>query len=126
MGCCTQLQQFWSDPHKAGQTDMKLVRLTLLDRLTLCGRNDSGIVGIAKLLESLTENPGAILTGSSPECGKRFFSQSQLSVWTLLQCPQLYSPHVQPHTPTEVHTIKIPNTGSHTIVWDIRKYCTYW
>ena len=89
-----------------------------LDRLTLCGSNDSGIVGIAKLLESLTENPGAILTGSSPECGKRFFSQSQLSVWTLLRCQQLYSPHVQLHTSTEALTIKIPNTGSHTIVYE--------
>ena len=58
MGCRspTQLQRFWSDRHEAGQTDMKLVGLTL------CGRNDGGIMGIAQLLESLTENLGAILT----------------------------------------------------------------
>ena len=38
------------------------------------------------------------------------FSQST-SVQTLLQCPD--SPRVQSHQLTSVHTLKIPNTGSH-------------
>ena len=33
---------------------------------------------------------------------------------TLLRCP--YSPRVQSHTSASVRTLKIPNTGSHTIV----------
>ena len=48
--------------------------------------------------------------GSSPRCGKGFFS-SQFSVQTLLRCP--YSPSVPLHALTAVRTLKIPNTGSH-------------
>ena len=51
--------------------------------------------------------------GSSPRRGKGFFL-SQLPVQTLLRCP--YSPRVQSHAPTSVRTLKIPNTGSHTLV----------
>ena len=42
--------------------------------------------------------------GSSPRCGKGFFSRSQLPVQTLLRCP--YSPRVQSHASTAVHTLK--------------------
>ena len=53
--------------------------------------------------------------GSNPRCGKRFFSQIQLPVLTLLRCP--YSPREQSHASTSMRTLNIPNTGSHTIVW---------
>ena len=52
---------------------------------------------------------------SNPQCSKGFFSQSQLSVQTLLQCP--YSPDVQLHASTLVCLLKIPNTGLHITVW---------
>ena len=54
-------------------------------------------------------------SGASPQCSKVCFSQSQHSVQALLRCP--YSPCVQSHASTSVRTLKIPNTGSHTIVW---------
>ena len=47
---------------------------------------------------------------SSPWCGKGFFSQSQLSVQTLLQCP--YSPRVQSHASVSVRMLRISNAGS--------------
>ena len=54
--------------------------------------------------------------GSSPGCSKGFFSQSQLSVQTLLQCP--YSPHVQLHASTSVHTLKFPGSNmSYKHLW---------
>ena len=43
--------------------------------------------------------------GSSLPCGKGFFSQSHLSVQTLLQCSD--SPRVQSHAPTFMPTFKI-------------------
>ena len=52
--------------------------------------------------------------GSGPLCGKKFPPHQRL-VLTLLQCP--YSPHVQSHASTSVCRLKIPNTGSKTIVW---------
>ena len=73
--------------------------------------------GIAQLVERLTEKPGLNTDeGSSPRCGKDFFSsQSQLPVQTLLRSP--YSPRVESSAPTFVRTLKISNNGSHTIVW---------
>ena len=72
--------------------------------------------GTAQLAERQTKkarhSTGA---GWSPRCGKEFFSQSYLPVQTLLRCP--YSPRVQSHAAASVHTLKIPNSGSHTIVW---------
>ena len=53
--------------------------------------------------------------GSTPRCGKGFFSPSQHSVQTLLQCS--YSLHGQSHALTSVCMIKIPSLGSHAIVW---------
>ena len=50
-----------------------------------------------------------------PRCGMGFFSLSQLPVQTLLQCP--FSSRVQSHASISVHMLKIPNTGSHTVVW---------
>ena len=79
-------------------------------------------VGIAQLAEHLTEKPGTILTQLRVSgAARNFFSQHQLPVQTLLQCP--YSPHVQSHASTSVSTLKIPNTGSRTIVWT--QYCTH-
>ena len=43
------------------------------------------------------------------------FSQGQLSVQTLLRCS--CRPRVQSHASTSARTIKIPNTGNHTILW---------
>ena len=53
--------------------------------------------------------------GSIPRCGKGFFSQSQLSVQTLLRSP--YNPRVQSHALPSVRTLKIPQNGNHTFVW---------
>ena len=63
--------------------------------------------GIAQLVERRTEKPGLNTDeGSSPRCGKDFFSShSQLPVQTLLRCP--YSPSVQSRAPTFVRTLKI-------------------
>ena len=52
--------------------------------------------------------------GSIPRCGKEFFSQSRLSVQTLLPCP--HSPRVQSHALTSVCELKFPSIGSHTFV----------
>ena len=61
--------------------------------------------------------------GSSPWRGKQFFSQSQFPMQTVLQC--LYSPHVQPYASTSLRALKIPNPGSHSIVWTHKKCCTH-
>ena len=50
-----------------------------------------------------------------PWCGKGFFSQSQLSVQTLLRCP--HSSVVQSRALTSVRVLKTPSTGSSTFVW---------
>ena len=42
--------------------------------------------------------------GSITRCGKGFFSQSQLSVHSVLLCP--YSPRVHSHALTSVHTLR--------------------
>ena len=44
--------------------------------------------------------------GSIPRCGKGFFSQSQLSMQTLLRCP--YTQSVQSNVLTSVLTLKTP------------------
>ena len=53
--------------------------------------------------------------GLNPWSGKGFFSQSQLSVQTLLV--SVKPPPVHLHISTCVCTLKIPNAGRHTIVW---------
>ena len=53
--------------------------------------------------------------GLSPQCGKGLFSQSQLPVQTLLQCP--FSPRVQSCASTARCMLKLQNTGSYTIIW---------
>ena len=53
--------------------------------------------------------------GLSPWCSDGFFSQGRPQVQTLLWC--LFNPRVQLHASTSVCRVKIPNTGSHTIVW---------
>ena len=72
-------------------------------------------VGIAQLVEHPTEKPCAIQTQVHVPGAARDFLPSQFPVQTLLRCP--YSPCVQSHASTSVCTLKIPNTGSHTIVW---------
>ena len=72
--------------------------------------------GIAQWVERPTENPDAILMQVRiPGVAFLFLSHSQLSVQTFLRCP--YRPRVQSHASTSVRTLKIPNTGSHAIVW---------
>ena len=51
--------------------------------------------------------------GSSPRCGKGFFSQCQLSVQTLLRCP--YSPCVLSYASASVQTLKTANFGGITM-----------
>ena len=68
---------------------------------------------IAQWAERRTEKPDNTDAGSIPQSDKGLFSQSQPPVQTL--CP--YSPRVQSHVSASVSTLKIPNTGSHTIVW---------
>ena len=75
--------------------------------------------GIAQLVERPTENTGAVLTRVRvPDAAKVFLSQSQLSAFSALRCP--YSPRVQSLASTSVYTLKILNTGSHTIVWTLK------
>ena len=71
-------------------------------------------MGTAHLVERST-GKSHNFAGSSPRCGKGFVSLSQLPVQTLSRCP--YSPNVQSHAPASVYTLKVPNTGNHTIVW---------
>ena len=71
--------------------------------------------GIAQLVERPTEKPGAILRRVRTSGAARDFSPSQLPVQTLLRCP--HSPGVKSHASISMRTLKIPNTGSHTIVW---------
>ena len=52
--------------------------------------------------------------GFIPLCGKGSFSQCQLLEQTIMVFIQS---HVQPYALPLVHTFKILNTGSHTIVW---------
>ena len=64
------------------------------------------------------ENPDAILTRIRvPSAARDFFSLSQPSVQTLLQCSYcpVCSNRMHQHN-NYVHTWNIPNTGSHTIV----------
>ena len=81
--------------------------------------------GRAQLAERATGKPRCNTdTGSSLRCDTGCFSQSQLPVQTLLRCP--YSPRVQPRALTCVLMLKIPNTGSLTIIWTLtREYCTH-
>ena len=62
--------------------------------------------------------------GSSPWCGKVFFSQSPSSADSFRASVQPTS--VQSHASRAVRMLKIPNTGSHTIVLDTWKYYTDW
>ena len=72
--------------------------------------------GIAQLVERPTEKSGAVPTRvKSPRWGQGLFSQSHLPLQTLLRCP--YSPRVQSLASTSANSLKIPHTGSHTIVW---------
>ena len=54
--------------------------------------------------------------GSIPRCGKRFFSQSQLSVQTLLRAS--VHPRVQSHVLTSVRTVKI--------LWSMSEFGGLW
>ena len=74
--------------------------------------------GIAQFVECPTERPGAILTRVRvPGAERDYFTRSQhlRLLQTVLRCP--YSTRVKSHASTAVRTFKIPNTGSHTIVW---------
>ena len=75
--------------------------------------NGSG--GSAQWTECLTKKPAAMLMWVQFPRVTKNLSPSVDSLQTLLHC--LCSTHVQLHTPTLVCTLKIPNTGSLTIVW---------
>ena len=59
-------------------------------------------------------------TGSIPWCSKRFFSQSQLSVQTLLSCS--YNLHGQSRVLKSKHTSKIPKRWQPYHCLDAQKY----
>ena len=62
------------------------------------------------------KSPGKILTQVQvPGAARRFSPRIKNLQCRLLQRP--YSPCVQSQASVSVHTLKIPNTGSHTIVW---------
>ena len=63
------------------------------------------LVGIAQLVECLTEKPGAILMWVWVPSTTRYFNPSHLPLQTLWRCP--YRPHVQSHASTAVCTLKI-------------------
>ena len=72
--------------------------------------------GTAQLVGHSTEKPGTILMWVRVPGAAKDFSPSQLSVQTLLQCP--YSPHVQLHASTAVHTLKFPGSNmSYKHLW---------
>ena len=56
---------------------------------------------------------GTILSRVRVPGGAKDFPLSQLPVQTLLRCP--YSPRVQSHASKSGRTLKIPDTGSHTL-----------
>ena len=71
---------------------------------------------IAQLVERPTEKPGAIPTRVRiPGAARDVYSKRKLPVLTHLRCS--CSPRVQSLASTSVCTVKIPSTGSHTIVW---------
>ena len=70
---------------------------------------------MAQLVERPTEKPGVILTRVRVLCAARDSAPRVDFQCTLLRCP--YSPRVQSHASASVCMLKIPNTGSYTIVW---------
>ena len=85
-------------------------------RPMLCLQSGSHyFMGIAHLVERLTEEPGTIPTwvrvpGAAMDVSPRVSFQC-----TLVRCP--YSPRVQSHASASVRTLNIPNTGNDIIVW---------
>ena len=74
----------------------------------------SAILGQGCSSDSRALDQHTTVIGFIPQCSMGFFSQSQLSVQTLLGCP--YSPLVWLHAWTSVHMLKMPSAGSHTVV----------
>ena len=78
-------------------------------------------VGIAQLAENPTEKPVAVVNtdvGLSPRCGMEFpprvnfqYRFSSLTVSVQSQCAIMCIGSLA------MHMLKMPNTGSHTIVW---------
>ena len=84
----------------------------------------SAVQRIAQLIERQTEKPGAILTCvRAPRCGKGFFSQSQLSVQTLLRC--LYSPPCAIAGISICAHVKNPQHWQPYHCLGTRQYCTH-
>ena len=70
---------------------------------------NGALTGIAQLLERLTEKPGAILTRVRVPGAARDFSPR-----VKFQCRLSYG---VPTAHVCNRTLKIPNTGSHSVVW---------
>ena len=70
--------------------------------------------GIAQLVECPTEKPGALLKRVRVPAAAR-----ELSPKINFRCRLAYGVcvSVQSHASAAVHALKIPNIGSHTIVW---------
>ena len=71
---------------------------------------------MAQLVERPTEMPGAILTRVRVPGAARDFSP-RVKVQCRLSYGVRTAHRAQSHASTHVDTLKIPNTGSHTIVW---------
>ena len=71
---------------------------------------------IPQLVKHPTEKPGAVVSRVRVDGAARYFSPT-----VSLQCRLSYgvraAPRVQSYASTSGRTLKIPNTGSHTIVW---------
>ena len=81
-------------------------------------------VGVAQLVECLTEKPGTILMHIwVPGAARVFLPQAPSSANSLTVS---VTPRAQSHATTSVRMLKIPNTGSHTIVWTHENNCTHW
>ena len=84
----------------------------------------TGELGIAQLIEHQTEKLGSVLTQVRVSSAAWDFSPRVNFECRLWRC--LYSPHVHSQASTSVCTLKIPNTGSHTIVRTTWKHCRHW
>ena len=65
----------------------------------------------------MVQRPTAYWRGFQSPVRQWFFSQNQFSLQTLLRCPYSTAPCAIACTSISVRTLKLPNTGSHIIVW---------
>ena len=79
-------------------------------------------VGIAQVLEHLTEKPSTVLTWVRVPGAARDCPPSQLPGQTLLRC--LHSPRIQSHASTSVCTLKSQTLAAILLTWRTIPCCT--